>query len=631
MSRISPLALASALIALLTVMLSIAPAARTAPQQQAQDPRFFQETGFRIDSDAFFDYFTHRGGVRTFGFPVSRSFLLEGFEVQIFQRGVMQQGRDGGARLLNLLDPGLMAVTSINGSQFPAPEADLVQSTPVEGQPGYDEAIIQFARDNAPNQFEGLEVNFSRTFEDTVQLSDAFPQGGGDPGLLPLLNLEIWGAPTSRPAFDPNNRGFVYQRFQRGVMHFDATTGLTQGLLLGDWFKSVLTGGGLPADLEQQMAGTPFLRQYNNTQPRGLNRPGELPVSNLQDAFEPQQPSAPPPFQPRVEVVATGLNTPWALAFAPDGRLFFTERPGRIRVMVDGQLLPEPVAVLPAVTTAESGLMGLALDPNFQQNGHLYVMYTLQTGPGQLANRVSRLTAQGNQAGDEVVLLDGIAGATIHDGGRLKFGPDGKLYVATGDAATPNQAQDVGSPAGKVLRINPDGSIPEDNPFPGSPVFTLGHRNPEGLAFRPGTRQLFSTEHGPVGNDEVNLLEAGGNYGWPVVQGAAGDSRFVDPILVFNPAVAPAGATFYGADRLFEWTGSLFFATLRGQHLHRVVLGGPDSREVVAQERLFEGAFGRLREVVQGPDGLIYFTTSNRDGRGNPAAEDDRILRITLE
>ncbi|MHB8992325.1 MAG: PQQ-dependent sugar dehydrogenase, partial [Chloroflexota bacterium] len=222
-------------------------------------------------------------------------------------------------------------------------------------------------------------------------------------------------------------------------------------------------------------------------------------------------------------------------------------------------------------------------------------------------------------------------GATIHDGGRLKFGPDGKLYVATGDAATPNQAQDVGSPAGKVLRINPDGSIPEDNPFPGSPVFTLGHRNPEGLAFRPGTRQLFSTEHGPVGNDEVNLLEAGGNYGWPVVQGAAGDSRFVDPILVFNPAVAPAGATFYGADRLFEWTGSLFFATLRGQHLHRVVLGGPDSREVVAQERLFEGAFGRLREVVQGPDGLIYFTTSNRDGRGNPAAEDDRILRITLE
>ncbi|MGE5618858.1 MAG: PQQ-dependent sugar dehydrogenase [Sphingomonadaceae bacterium] len=631
MSRIPPPPLIPALIALFVVMAAAPAAGGAAPQQQVQDPRFFQETGFRIDNDAFFDYFTHRGGVRTFGFPVSRSFVLEGFAVQVFQRGVMQQGGDGGVRLLNLLDPGLLAVTAINGSQFPAPDAGLVQSTPVEGQPDYDRAIIEFTRANAPDQFEGLDVGFMRTFESTVGLADAFPQGGGNPDLLPLLNLEIWGAPTSRPAFDPNNRNFVYQRFQRGIMHFDATTGLTQGLLLGDWFKGVLTGTGLPADLEAQLAGSPFLRQYNNTQPRGLNRLDQLPSSDLQNAFEPQQPVAPQSFQPRVEVVASGLNTPWALAFAPDGRLFFTERPGRIRVIVDGQLLPDPVAVLPAVTTAESGLMGLALDPNFAQNGQIYVMYTREAGPGQLANRLSRLTVQGNQAGGETVLLDGIPAATIHDGGRLRFGPDGKLYVTTGDAAASSLAQDIGSVAGKVLRINPDGTIPEDNPFPGSPVFTFGHRNPQGLAFQPGTGQLFSTEHGPSGNDEVNVLQAGGNYGWPGVQGAAGDSRFIDPILVFNPAVAPAGATFYDADRLFEWTGSLFFATLRGGHLHRVVLGGPDSRQVVAQERLFEGDFGRLREVTQGPDGLIYFTTSNRDGRGNPAAEDDRILRITLD
>ncbi len=274
--------------------------------------------------------------------------------------------------------------------------------------------------------------------------------------------------------------------------------------------------------------------------------------------------------------------------------------------------------------------MGLALDPSFQQNGHIYVMYTFRGPQGQLLNRVSRLTVEGNQAGGEVALLDGIPGATVHDGGRLQFGPDGKLYITTGDAATPNLAQNPSSVAGKILRLNPDGTIPEDNPFPGSPVFSLGHRNPQGLAFQPGTGLLFSTEHGQVGNDEVNVIEAGNNYGWPIVQGVAGDPRFADPIAQFTPAVAPAGATFYSADLLFQWTGNLFFATLTGRHLHRMVLGGPDARQVVEQERLFEGEFGRLREVVQGPDGFLYFATSNRDGRGNPVAEDDRILRITL-
>ena len=181
---------------------------------------------------------------------------------------------------------------------------------------------------------------------------------------------------------------------------------------------------------------------------------------------------------------------------------------------------------------------------------------------------------------------------------------------------------------GKILRLNPDGSIPNDNPFPGSPVFSFGHRNPEGIAFQLGTGRLVSTEHGPVGNDEVNVIDAGNNYGWPVVQGAAGNPSFVDPILVFNPSVAPTGATFYDGDKLTGWTGNYFFTTLRGQHLHQVVLGGPDSRQAVAQERLFEGSFGRLRDVIQGPDGFLYFSTSNQDGRGSPSAEDDRILRI---
>lgn len=410
------------------------------------------------------------------------------------------------------------------------------------------------------------------------------------------------------------------------------TTSLTWGLLRRDSFKSGVTGEGLFEALDQQMVGSPFLRQYNNALPRGLNCPEASPGSNQENAFEPPEMVSTPPFTPQVEVVASNLEVPWSLAFAPDGRLFFTERPGRIRVIVDGQLLPTPVAVLPAVTTAESGLMGLALDPNFQDNGHIYVMYTLRGPQGQLFNRVSRLTVDGNQAGDEVILLDDIPGAAIHDGGRLKFGPDGKLYVTTGDATVPSLAQDPDSLAGKILRLNPDGTIPEDNPFPGSPVFTLGHRNPQGLAFSPGPTdaiQLFSTEHGPVGNDEVNVIEAGNNYGWPIVQGISGDPRFTDPVLHFPMAVAPAGATFYTADVLFPWAGNLFFATLRGQHLHRVVFSSPGSLEIVQQERLFEGQFGRLRDIVQGPDGLLYFTTSNRDGRGDPAADDDRILRIT--
>ncbi len=338
-------------------------------------------------------------------------------------------------------------------------------------------------------------------------------------------------------------------------------------------------------------------------------------------------------FQPRVEVVASNLEVPWALAFAPDGRLFFTERPGRLRVMVEGQLQPDPVATFPVVARAgdESGLMGLAIDPDFPNNGFIYVMYSYRNSQGQIRNRISRLVVEGNQASGETILVDGIPGASIHDGGRLRFGPAAKLFATTGDAAVPASAQNLGSLSGKILRLNSDGTVPDDNPFPGLLAYTRGHRNPEGLAFQLGSGQLFSTEHGPVGNDEFNIIDAGQNYGWPIVQGTSGDPDFVEPTLVFNPSVAPAGATFYDGDRLSDWTGNLFFGTLRGQHIHRVVLGGLDSRQVVAQERLFEGEFGRIRDVIQGPDGFIYFSTSNRDGRGNPAPEDDRILRIVPE
>ncbi|MGH2369729.1 MAG: PQQ-dependent sugar dehydrogenase, partial [Chloroflexota bacterium] len=218
--------------------------------------------------------------------------------------------------------------------------------------------------------------------------------------------------------------------------------------------------------------------------------------------------------------------------------------------------------------------------------------------------------------------------ASIHDGGRVELGPDGRLYATLGDAADASLAQNRDSPAGKILRLERDGSIPADNPFPGSPVYTLGHRNVQGLAWQPGSGRLYATEHGPVGNDEVNLIERGQNYGWPQAQGREHAAPFRAPLAVYTPSIAPAGATFYDADAIAQWRGSFFFATLRGTHLHRIVFDGNEPGRILAEEQLYAGTYGRLRDVAQGPDGALYLATSNRDGRGNPRPEDDRILRI---
>ncbi len=347
------------------------------------------------------------------------------------------------------------------------------------------------------------------------------------------------------------------------------------------------------------------------------------------------KPESTSPEDVRVDVVARGLQIPWAIEFAPDGRIFLTERPGRIRVIRDGELQSEPWAQIPVAHEGEGGLLGLALDPNFAENGFVYVYYTYREGT-RLWNRVARLTDREGRGEDLVVILDRIPGSTIHNGGRIRFGPDGKLYVTTGDANVPASAQDLASLAGKILRLNPDGSIPTDNPFPNSPVWSYGHRNPQGLAWHPVTGALFSTEHGPSGlppnccHDEVNVIEPGQNYGWPSVFGIRGDPRFVDPILESGlDTWAPSGAAFYSGDRLPEsWRGRFFFAALRGQHLGRVTVHSSDLRSVERFEKLFVGEFGRLRDVVQGPDGFLYVTTSNRDGRGIPRSGDDRLLRI---
>ncbi|MGH7391059.1 MAG: PQQ-dependent sugar dehydrogenase [Candidatus Rokuibacteriota bacterium] len=325
--------------------------------------------------------------------------------------------------------------------------------------------------------------------------------------------------------------------------------------------------------------------------------------------------------QPRVTVVAGGLDTPWALAFAPDGRIFVTERPGRLRVVRDGRLQADPVATLAVTERGESGLMGLALDPAFAETGRLYLCYTTEKGR-RLVNRVVALVLRDGRAREERVLVDDIPGASIHDGCRLKFGPDGKLYATTGDAGESRLAQQRDSLAGKILRLDADGGVPADNPFAGSAIWSLGHRNPQGLAWDERGR-LYAAEHGPSGlpccHDEVNLILPGRNYGWPEVYGRGGDPRFVDPIVESGLGTwAPSGMAFSG--------GSLYVAGLRGRALYQVRL--TDDGRSAGTARLLADAYGRLRDVVAGPDGALYVTTSNRDGRGSPAADDDRILRV---
>lgn len=331
----------------------------------------------------------------------------------------------------------------------------------------------------------------------------------------------------------------------------------------------------------------------------------------------------------RVETVAAGLDTPWSLAFAPDGRLFISERPGRIRVVENGRLREEPMLTLPARETArgEGGLMGLALDAaTFANEPYLYVAYTGEAG-NSTRNRIVRLRVEGDTAREDRALLDDLPAGVNHNGGRVKFGPDGKLYATLGEQYVTQRAQDRAALAGKIVRLNADGTVPDDNPFPGSPVFSWGHRNPQGLAWQPGTGRLYSTEHGQSLNDEVNLIESGANYGWPMAEGQTHPEPYRSPLVAYREGTAPGGMTFYDADALPQWRGNLFFAALRGTSLHRIALDANDPRRIVADEQLLTG-YGRLRDVVQGPDGALYVATSNRDGRGNPAADDDRVLRI---
>ncbi len=289
------------------LLVSVLPAAPAATAQ-TNDPRYFSQTGFRIDNDAFWNFFQGRGGVPTFGYPVSRQFQLVGFQVQIFQRNVMQLQPDGSVQTLNLLDPGLMPYTKINGSTYPAPDPAIVSATPPVSDPNYNTDIITFTQQTAPDTFDGQPVNFFQTFNSTVTCNDAFPNQPCQENLLPGLNLQIWGAPTSPPTYDPTNHNFIYQRFQRSIMHYDAGCQCTQGLLLADYFKSIITGQNLPPDLDIEARTSPYYKQYDPSQPNWIARPSEIPQSNMTQAFVQQTPGGGGNLPPSVSNWGYGFN-----------------------------------------------------------------------------------------------------------------------------------------------------------------------------------------------------------------------------------------------------------------------------------------------------------------------------------
>ena len=322
-----------------------------------------------------------------------------------------------------------------------------------------------------------------------------------------------------------------------------------------------------------------------------------------------------------VSVFAKNLNIPWDLVFLPDGNVLVTERVGNVVLLDKNGGKMKTIPENNVQRRGEGGLLGITLHPDFENNRFIYLYMTVTGANGQTVNKVVRYVYRNDELTEERVIIDNIPGAANHDGGRILFGPDKLLYITTGDAGVSRFAQDTSSLAGKILRLNDDGSIPNTNPF-NTAVYSYGHRNPQGLAWDSAGR-LWETEHGRSGvlsgYDELNLIQPGNNYGWPVIEGDKKQERMTSPAVHSGPDTtwAPAGLVFVN--------NKLFFGGLRGEALYEAELEVEKVKEV---REHFNREFGRIRTAVVGPDGWLYITTSNRDGRGNVRPEDDKIIKI---
>lgn len=320
-----------------------------------------------------------------------------------------------------------------------------------------------------------------------------------------------------------------------------------------------------------------------------------------------------------VSILAENLDSPRSIAIY-ENRVFVTEKDGSIRVIQDNKLLDKPLATLRPANVFDGGLLGIALHPDFSENNLLYVYFTYEED-GNLWNKILQIKESENKLVDAKTIFDKIPGSAFTNGGFLKFGPDKKLYVGTGAVSDSSHLpQELNSLSGKILRLNPDGSIPEDNPFSNSPVFTLGHRNPQGMTW-DGDGNMYLAEFGPEKNDEINILKAGHNYGWPEQQ-CTGDKRFENAIMCYDPSIEPSGILYYSGQKI-SLDEPFVMASLRATNLYQL-----DFEEGLPSQKTILSGLGRIRDVAQGPDGSLYVITSNTDGKGFPDNKDDKLLRI---
>jgi len=332
------------------------------------------------------------------------------------------------------------------------------------------------------------------------------------------------------------------------------------------------------------------------------------------------EPTTSPLGSESVEVLASNLEKPRAISFADD-RIFVTEKIGRIRVIENNTLVEEPLATLRTANVFDGGLLGITTHPDFSNNHFLYVYYTYSEN-NELWNKILRIIESDNKLQDAITIFDKIPGSEFSNGGIIKFGPDGKLYVATGSVSDSlHLSQDIQSMAGKILRLNDDGSIPDDNPFSNSPVYSLGLRNPQGMTW-DNTGNLYVTDSGPSKNDEINIIKAGKNYGWPE-QECSGNNDYEDPVMCFDPSIEPGGIVIYSGNKL-AFENKMIMATLRASNLFTLDI----NEEGIELQKSILSGLGRLRDVNEGPDGNLYVITSNTDGKGFPDRSDDKLLRI---